>query len=53
MVAAEAGFAGGGLGEGCATEFGGEEEECVFEHAALFEIFDECGDGLVDHFCFA
>ena len=36
------------LGHGGATEFAAEDDEGVFEHAALFEILDEGSAGLVD-----
>lgn len=35
------------LAEGGAPEFTAPDDESVFEEAALFEIFDECGGGLV------
>lgn len=38
----------GSLGEGGAAEFGGPDEEGVFEEATLFKILKEGGDGFVD-----
>ena len=39
---------GAALGHGGAAEFTTEDDEGVFEHAALFEIFDERSTGLID-----
>ncbi len=36
------------LAVGGASEFSGEDDEGVIEHAALFEVVDEAGAGLVD-----
>ena len=36
------------LSEGGATEFGGPDEEGIFEEATLFKILKEGGDGFVD-----
>ena len=36
------------LSEGSTAEFGGPDEEGVFEKATLFEILKEGGDGFVD-----
>ena len=38
----------GALGEGGATEFAGEDDEGFFEEAAVVEIGEEGGDGLID-----
>ena len=38
----------GALTIGRAAEFSGEDDEGVVEHAALFEVVDEAGAGLVD-----
>lgn len=47
MVVFAAGLAGSFL-EGGAAEFGGPDDEGIVEHAALFEVFEEAGDGFVD-----
>ena len=39
---------GSALGHGSASEFSAEDDEGVFEHAALLEVFDQGGAGLVD-----
>ena len=36
------------LSEGSTSEFGGPDEEGVFEEATLFKILKEGGDGFVD-----
>ena len=48
VVAPGAEFVAAGLGERRTTEFAGEQDERVLEHAALLEVLDERGDGLID-----
>ena len=32
----------------CASEFAADDEQHIFEHAALIEVFNQCGDGSID-----
>ena len=48
MIAACARIIEAALAVGGSSEFGCEDHECVFEHAAHFEIFDHCRAGLID-----
>ena len=48
VVAAHAGIAELPLAEDGAAELGGEDDERVFEQAALLQVLDQRGGGLVD-----
>ena len=48
VVAPGTEFVAAGLGERRTAEFAGEQDERVLEHAALLEVLDERGDGLID-----
>ena len=48
VVAAHVGVAERALAKNSAAEFGEEHDERVFEQAALFEVFEQGGGGLVD-----
>ena len=48
VVAAHVGVAQDALAKNSAAEFGEEHHERVFQQAALLQVFEECGGGLVD-----
>ena len=41
----------GGVIEWRSSKFGGPDDQRVLEQAALLEVFEQCGDRLIDVLC--